>query len=183
MVIAASRGLVLAFREYRKPALAVLTICLLVPLIRFGPRYFSLAYDGLTNRVPNWIDVNLDLDSQDVARVLKPMAHSGDTLFVWGYRPDIYVFTRLIPPGLFWDSQPLTGVPADRHLTATDSIYSAPAAANRLQLVRTHPTWIVDGLGLLNPKLRPDVYPEVKQWMSNYQLVARTRLSLIYRAK
>lgn len=183
MVIAASRGLVLAFREYRKPALLATAICLLVPLIRFGPRYFSLAYDDLTNRAPNWIDVNLDLDSQDVARVLRPIAHPGDTLFVWGYRPDIYVFTRLIPPGLFWDSQPLTGVPADRHLTATDAIYSEPAAANRLELVRTHPTWIVDGLGLLNPKLRPDVYPEVKQWLSNYRLVGQTRLSLVYRAK
>lgn len=183
MVIAASRGIVLAFRQYGKRAAAVIGICLLIPLIRFGPRYLSVAFDDLTSRAPNWIDVNLDLDSQDVARVLKPIARPGDTLFVWGYRPDIYVFTRLVAPGLFWDSQPLTGVPADRHLTATDAIYSGPAAANRLELIHTHPTWIVDGLGLLNPKLRPEGYPELKGWMSNYQLVSRTRLSLIYRAK
>lgn len=181
MVVAASRGLVLAYRQYRKCAVAVVTICLLIPFIRFGPRYFSLAFEDLIARRPNWIDVNLDLDSQDVARQLKTMVQPADTLFVWGYRPDIYVYTRLIAPALFWDSQPLTGVPADRHLTATSAIYSGPAAANRLNVVQTHPTWIVDGLGLLNPKLRPDVYPELKQWMADYRLVGRTRLSLIYR--
>jgi 4-amino-4-deoxy-L-arabinose transferase-like glycosyltransferase len=181
MTIAASPGIVFVYRRYKTPAAIVLTLCLLIPLIRFGPRYFSLSFDDLTGRRPNWIDVNLDLDSQDVARLLKPMSRPGDTLFVWGYRPDMYVYTRLIPPGLFWDSQPLTGVPADRHLTATDAIYSGPAAANRLQVVQTNPTWIIDGLGLLNPKLRPQAYPELKGWMSNYHLVARTKLSLIYR--
>lgn len=180
MVLAASRGLVLAWREYKLRAALVFTACLLVPFVRFAPRYFSLAYEDAANRRPNWIDVNLDLDSQDVARALKTVAHPGDTLFVWGYRPDIYVYTRLIPPGLFWDSQPLTGVPADRHLTATDAIYGGAAAANRLQVAQTHPTWIVDGLGLLNPRLRPQVYPELKQWMSHYYVIARTRLSLVY---
>lgn len=181
MVLAASRGIAFASRQYKKPAVIVLALCLLVPFIRFGPRYFSLAFDDLIGRRPNWIDVNLDLDSQDVAHLLNAMSRPSDTLFVWGYRPDIYVYTRLIPPGLFWDSQPLTGVPADRHLTATDAIYSGPAAANRLKVIQTHPTWIVDGLGLLNPKLRPEAYPELKQWMSEYRVVARTKLSLIYR--
>lgn len=180
MVIAASRGLLFAFSRYRTRGAVVLAACLLIPCIRFGPRYFSLAYDNATGRRPNWIDVNLDLDSQDVAQLLNRMSRAGETLFVWGYRPDIYVYTRLVPPGLFWDSQPLTGVPADRHLTATGAIYSGPAAAHRLQVVETHPTWIVDGLGLMNPKLRPDRYPELRQWMSHYRLVARTRLSLIY---
>ncbi len=179
--IAASRGLVFAYRRYKTAAAIPIAICLLIPLIRFGPRYFSLAFDDLRGVPPNWIDVNLDLDSQDVARQLKKFDQPGDTLFVWGYRPDIYVYTRLVSPGLFWDSQPLTGVPADRHLTATDAIYGGPAAANRLLLIRTHPTWIVDGLGLLNPKLRPEAYPELKQWLSAYRLAARTRLSLIYR--
>jgi hypothetical protein len=181
MAIAASRGLVFAYCGRRKIASGVLAICLLVPFIRFAPRYFSLAFDDLTARRPNWIDVNLDLDSQDVGRLLKAMSHPGDTLFVWGYRPDIYVYTRLVPPGLFWDSQPLTGVPADRHLHVIDAIYGGPAAANRQEVIRTHPTWIVDGLGPLNPRLRPGVYPELKQWMSGYRPVARTKLSLIYR--
>ena len=123
----------------------------------------------------------MDLDSQRAAADLTALAHPGDTLFVWGYRPDLYVYTRMISPCRFWDSQPLTGVPADRHLSATQTIYSKPAAANRRELIRSHPTFIVDGLGLLNPKLQISVYPELRHWMEQYKLVGRTNLCLIYR--
>lgn len=181
MLIASSRGIVLALREYRRPAVVVLAVALLVPLIRFAPRYASLAYDDLNRREPHWSDVVLDLDSQEVARKIRPLGKSGDTLFVWGYRPDIYVYTRMIPPGLFWDSQPLTGVPADRHLTATTAIYGGPAAANRQRLIRSHPEFLVDGLGLLNPKLKPGAYPELQRWLAGYKLIGRTKLSLIFR--
>lgn len=186
LVIAASRGVVLAWRSYRKAAVLVLFACLLVaallvPFIRFGPRYASLAYDNFLHRQPHWVDIAMDLDSQDAARRIRTLARPGDTLFVWGYRPDLYVYTRMIPHGLFWDSQPLTGVPADRHLFVTTAIYSGPAARNRLQLIRSDPTFLVDGLGLLNPKLRPGVYPELRPWLAGYRLVDRTKLCLIYR--
>ncbi|MGH9583489.1 MAG: hypothetical protein ACRD4O_11185, partial [Bryobacteraceae bacterium] len=97
-----------------------------------------------------------------------------------GYRPDMYVYTRMTAPILFWDSQPLTGVPADRHLHATTVVYGGPAARNRKLLIHTHPTFIVDGLGLLNPRLAPAVYPELRPWLAHYRLVERTKLSLIY---
>lgn len=180
MAIAASRGLALAFRERRKIAVPLTIAALLVPLIRFGPRYVSLAFDGAENRPPVWSDAVLDLDSQAVAQVVRRESHPGDTLFVWGYRPDVYVYTRLIPPGLFWDSQPLDGIPADRHLSATGAIYSGPAAANRLQFVRTKPTFVVDGLGVINPRLRPEVFADLRPWLAHYHLVARTKLSAIY---
>jgi hypothetical protein len=89
----------------------------------------------------------------------------------------------MVPDGLFGDSQPLTGVPADRHLRANTPIYSAPAAANRKQLAASRPTFIVDGLGLLNPNLAPSVYPELRPWLADYQLVGHTNLSLIYRRR
>ncbi|MBV9611098.1 MAG: hypothetical protein JO091_01445 [Acidobacteriaceae bacterium] len=180
MVIVASRGVVTALRDFRKPAMLVLAVTLLVPFIRFAPRYASLTYDDLMHRDPQWIDVVLDLDSQDVARRIRHLARPSDTLFVWGYRPDIYVYTRTIAAGLFWDSQPLTGVPADRHLHATTAIYGGPAAADREELIRTHPPFLVDGLSLLNPKLDPSIYPELRPWLAEYALVNRTKLSLIY---
>jgi len=183
LVIAGSRGIVLAFREFRRPAAISLGILLFVPLVRFGPRYASLALDNVRGVDPQWSDVAMDLDSQQAARELNALKKPADTLFVWGYRPDLYVYTRLTPPGRFWDSQPLTGVPADRHLNETHPIYSGPAAANRQALLVSHPTWIVDGLGLLNPKLRPDVYPELRLWLSHYQLIGRTKLSLIYQRR
>ncbi len=181
MVIVAARGIVLALREFRKPTVVVLVLLVLVPLIRFGPRYFSLAVEDMRSQEPHWSDVTLDLDSQRVAGRVNAIKRSGDTLFVWGYRPDIYVYTRLVSDGRFWDSQPLTGVPADRHLKVSTAIYGGPAATNRQQLTRSRPTFIVDGLGLLNPALAPSVYPELRPWLAHYKLVGRTDLSLIYR--
>jgi hypothetical protein len=181
MVITASRGIVLGIRQHPKSARFVLALVLAVPLVRFGSRYVSLALDNLNHHPPHWSDVVMDLDSQRSAADLAALAHPGDTLFVWGYRPDLYVYTRMISPCRFWDSQPLTGVPADRHLSATETIYSKPAAANRQELTRSRPTFIVDGLGLLNPKLQISVYPELRHWMEQYKLVGRTNLCLIYR--
>ena len=83
----------------------------------------------------------------------------------------------------FWDSQPLTGVPADRHLSTSAPIYGGPAQQNRQELIRSKPTWIVDGLGLLNPKLKLSTYGDLQGWLSHYTLVERTPLSLIYRRK
>ncbi len=181
LAIVAARGVVLAWRWRGRATALVLAALLLVPFIRFGPRYFTLALDDIEERQPQWSDIVLDVDSQRTAEEIRSMARPGDTLFVWGYRPDMYVYTRMVSDSRFWDSQPLTGVPADRHLRANTPIYSAPAALNRIQLARSHPTFIVDGLGLLNPKLAPGVYPELRPWLADYRLVGRTKLSLIYR--
>ena len=181
MSVAAARGITLGCRERRKLAVCVVSILLLVPFVRFGPRYLWLALDNWHGRQPNWADAALDQDSQSVAAKVSTLSRPGDTLFVWGYRPDVYVYTRLVSDSLFWDSQPLTGVPADRHLQASHAIYGGAAAGNRLQFARSHPTFVVDGLGLLNPRLRPDAFPELHGWLAHYQLLGRTRLSLIYR--
>jgi 4-amino-4-deoxy-L-arabinose transferase-like glycosyltransferase len=181
LVIAASRGIVLALEMRRKLAGAVFSALLLVPLIRFSPHYVTLTFNTAIHRQPRWSDVVMDLDSQRAAAQVLDLARPGDTLFVWGYRPDLYVYTHMSSDSRFWDSQPLTGVPADRHLSATNAIYGGPAAASREQLARSHPTFIVDGLSLLNPRLSPQVYPELRDWLRHYRLVARTNLSLIYR--
>ncbi|MGI9073944.1 MAG: hypothetical protein ACR2JB_22105 [Bryobacteraceae bacterium] len=181
LVIAACRGIALALRACPKRAAVLLTALLLVPFIRFGPRYALLALDNLKHRDPNWSDVVMDLDSQRAAAEIRSLARPGDTLFVWGYRPDLYVYTRMSPDGRFWDSQPLTGVPADRHLSATNAIYSGPATANRRELAHSHPDFIVDGLSPFNPKLSPSVFPDLRPWMASYKLIDQTKLSLIYR--
>jgi hypothetical protein len=181
LVIAASHGIVLGLRAYPKRAAALVAALLLVPLIRFGPRYVLLVRDNLYHREPNWSDVVMDLDSQQAAAKIRSLAHPGDTLFVWGYRPDLYVYTRMTSDSRFWDSQPLTGVPADRHLSATNAIYSGPAIANRRELTRSHPTFLVDGLSRFNPKLNPSAFPDLRPWMASHTLVGQTKLSLIYR--
>ena len=112
LAVVGGRGIVWALRERRRSAVAVVSALLLIPFVRFGPRYLEMAQHK------KWGDVALDVDSQQVAARIKALAKPGDTLFVWGYRPDVYVYTRLNLASEFWDSQPLTGVAADRHLGA-----------------------------------------------------------------
>ncbi len=183
MVIAGARGLVIGVDRYGRAGLAVLALLLVAPMIRFGPRYLELVVDNVEGHQTHWSDAALDVDSQHVARLINAGKTSGDSLFVWGYRPDVYVYTRLLPPGRFSDSQPLDGVPADRHLSSSDPVLGGVALANRLEVVKTRPSFIVDGLGLLNPKLAMDRFPELAQWMQGYQLIGETRLSRVYRLR
>jgi hypothetical protein len=178
LAVVASRGIAVLWQKYGRNV-AVMGVLLLVPLIRFGPRYIEL----MVNPQPRWTDVALDEDSRAVAGHIARQKQPGDTVFVWGYRPNIYVYSRTIAPGPFWDSQPLTGVPADRHLETSLPVYQEAAALNRRTLIRSQPTFLVDGLGLLNNRLAPQAYPEVRGWMQNYAEIYRTPLSILYRRR
>ena len=165
----------------RRKALAVLAaVALLVPLVRFGPRYVTLARDIVTGRPTQWADTALDRDSHAAAALVNARQHPGDTLFVWGYRPGIFVYTRMPVASRFWDSQPLTGVPADRHLGETLAVLPEQAARHRTEFAASRPTFVVDSLSLWNPSLALDRYPELRLWLARYKLVARTPLSLVY---
>jgi hypothetical protein len=72
-------------------------------------------------------------------------------------------------------------VPADRHLFDSRPILPELAARNRALLVASHPAFIVDGLSALNPRLSMRNYPELRAWLRDYSLVARTALSAVYR--
>jgi 4-amino-4-deoxy-L-arabinose transferase-like glycosyltransferase len=185
LAIVSARGLALLLFEgtasRRKLAAAVCACAALVPAVRFGPRYALLALDLATGRRHQWDDVALDADSRAAAALVNRMRRPGDMLFVWGYRPGIFVYTRMPAGSRFWDSQPLTGVPADRHLFDATPILPERAARNRAEVARSKPEFIVDGLGLLNPRLSMEQYPELREWLRNYRVVARTRLSVVYR--
>ena len=169
----AARGYVLLGRRR-----AVVLALLLIPLIRFGPRYGMLASDLLLGWGSTWSDLELNQDSRAAAN----MVHGG-TLLVWGYRPDIFVYTRLSAGTRFLDSQPLTGVIADRHLTSSEPAAPELAVENRRDLLGTAPTWIVDGLGPLNPKLAITNYPDLRAWLANYAETGRTADSIVYQRK
>jgi 4-amino-4-deoxy-L-arabinose transferase-like glycosyltransferase len=156
-------------------------LALLIPLARFGPRYAILSRDLWNGRPGNWSDTVLDRDSRTVSNWILAHRHAGDTLFVWGYRPDVFAYSRLPASSIYLDSQSLTGVPADRHLTESTPLIPAWAASNRRQLTSSRPDFIVDGLSRLNPQLDMSRFPELNKWLEDYQVVERTELSVIYR--
>jgi hypothetical protein len=179
MALLAARGYVLLGR-----CRAVILVLLLIPLVRFGPRYVMLANDLAHGRQTEWTDIALNQDSQAASGRIEALhSQGGGTLLVWGYRPDIFAYTRMPAGSRFLDSQPLTGVLADRHLTSSQPFAPDWAARNRRELIANDPVWIVDGLGPLNPALAITNFPDLHEWLGNYREAGRTRFSIIYKLK
>jgi hypothetical protein len=170
VVLMAARGFTLLGRKR-----VLIALLLLIPAIRFAPSYLA----ALTE--PEWRDTAMDRDSRAAAALLRQTAAPGDTLFVWGYRPEIYTYTQLPAATMYLDCQPLTGVPADRHLTQSQPVETEAPARRRAELTRTSPTFIADGLGLFNPALAISTYPDLQPWFAQYREAARTGQTVIYR--
>jgi hypothetical protein len=151
--------------------LTVVIVVLAVPLVRFAPRYISLT---------NWNDLALDEDSRAISQIALANAPQRASLFVWGYRPEIYVYTRLHPATRFLESQAMTGVPADRHLTQSTVVLTAGTHEAREQLAQARPDVLIDSLSLYNPALAMDRYPELRPWLAGYRVAGRTKGSIVY---
>ncbi len=158
MTIAAARGWALLVPRNRLLTAAALLVLLGVPFVRFGSPYLILARGGTLS------DLNTDRDSREVSARLREQARAGDTLFVWGFRPDIFIDSGLPAGTRFLESQPISGVLADRHLFSSVPSGAAFTPRNRAELVGTHPTWVVDGLGLYNPALSLSRQSELAAW-------------------
>jgi hypothetical protein len=173
-VILASGGLVRAGRwKY------IALLLLVVPLVRFGPRYVDLALRGDAE----WSDSAMDRDSREASAIVKSMARAGDTMFIWGYRPEDWVYTSLPAASRYLDCQALTGVPADRHLTQSTPVTSMGTAEARKEVAASKPEFVLDGLTPFNTALAMDKYPELAGWMTGYEQVARTKFTVIYRKR
>jgi 4-amino-4-deoxy-L-arabinose transferase-like glycosyltransferase len=189
LAIAGGRGICILAEETR-PSLrrivaGFLVFTALIPMIRFGPRYFLLAADDLAGRPHTWRDVALDQESRQAAALVRSLAKGGDTIFIWGYRPNIVVYTRLPVASRMWESQPLTGVPADRHLRDASSVDPEWARQNRAELLRNSlmspPSIIVDGLSAYNPDLDIRNYAELADWFKRYCPAGRAGGTAVYR--
>ena len=132
MVLMAARGFTVLGR--RGEYLALLLI--LAPLLRFAPGYLFAI------RNAEWRDTAMDRDSRTAAQLVRSLARPGDTLFVWGYRPELYTYTGLPAGTIYLDSQMLSGVPADRHLTQSEPVEQrAPPRAGRRWRTPTRRSW------------------------------------------
>ena len=173
VVLLAARGFAVMPPRRR----TVVLLLLLIPLARFAPTYLMAARDA------GWRDTAMDRDSRAAAAMVSALAKPGDTLFVWGFRPEIYVYSHLPAASRFLDSQPLTGVPADRHLTQSTPVETRESLARRAELAASRPTFVVDGLGEYNRRLAVTEFGDLRVWMTGYREVGRSAGSVIYRLK
>jgi hypothetical protein len=137
-------------------------------MVRFGPRYGQLLAEDARGVAHNWDNVVMDQESRVGGAVLRHMAQSGDTIYIWGYRPNLVVYSGLPIASQLWDSQPVTMVPADRHLGRTEVLNADWARQYQEQLVQTRPTFIVDGLSAYNPGLDIHKFPRLADWLKQY---------------
>lgn len=166
----------------RRRAIACCAI-LLVPFLRFAPRYVELAAETLRGQPHAWRDLAMFESSRQAANLLRD-AHAvhGGSLLVWGYRPELYALSRIPAATPFLDSQPLNGVLADRHLSSSIPTFPALAAATRARLrQQAQPQWFADGLSPYNPALDPFLIPDMRNWLRRYQLAAEIPGYRIYR--
>ena len=120
----------------------------------------------------------------------RPAGGASDFLFVWGNRPQIYYWSGLLPASRYLAVQPLTGIPSDVHYFPNERKRLFPEsvmARERAQLIQdlrqTKPKFIIDDLGGYTTDLSIQSYPELREFMNDYELAGRAELLLIYRRR
>ncbi|HWC77703.1 MAG TPA: glycosyltransferase family 39 protein [Blastocatellia bacterium] len=195
---------------------SMLTAGFVVTMVRFHSRTAILASDWIrgarSEQTSAWFHERLNREERRVAAVVREFpdreeaadrlaleemreAHSGDDessnyIFVWGYRPEIYYWSGLLPASRYLSTQPLTGVPADVHFFEVPHqilFDSRTTADARNQLVRdleqSRPTFIIDELGAFNSELAITKFDEMSSLMEEYKHYAMTDRFLIYKKK
>ena len=109
------------------------------------------------------------------------IAKKGDTVYIWGQWPRMIAYTRLPVESKLWDSQPVTGIPSDWHLKSNGPIAGEDESKHLRDLAQTKPSILVDELGVLNPNLKMQRFPELRPWLSNYCLEYNLPMMRIYK--
>lgn len=199
----------------RRTVIALLVIGFVFTLVRFHGRGVLLAIDwarGTSVLNATWYHSMRDHEERMVAAVVRDLPEGAeaadqlalegiraggprtrqaggpaDYVFVWGYRPEVYFWSGLLPASRFLSTQPLTGVPADIHYFMNDYrslLDQADTAQAWAQLVRdleeTQPKYIVDEIGFFNGDLAILKYPELQETMDKYKAIGSTGRFLIY---
>jgi hypothetical protein len=199
---------------FRRGVIAIIVIGFAFTLVRFHGRTVLLASDFVQGNVsePNatWFYSMRNREERMVAAVIRDLPEGAvdqigleairaggprtraaggpsDYVFVWGYRPEIYYWSGLLPASRYLSTQPLTGVPADVHYFGDDYrslLDEAVTAEARAELARdleeTQPKYIVDEIGFFNGDLAILKYPELETVMREYKAVGATGRFLIY---
>jgi len=178
LALPAARGFSIAPPRWRVAFAALLAI----PLIRFLPASVQLAAETIQGRPHASRDLTLFEDSRRAASLVLNAPADARTALVWGYRPELYALAGLVPGTRFLDSQPLSGVLADRHLTGSHQTFPELSRRNRETLLATGPPeWILDGLGPINGQLSVfNASTGLAAWRPLYAETGRTATVIVY---
>ncbi len=205
-------------RAIRIGAVALLILGFLFTLERFHGRTITLATDWVrgtrSEETKQWFHERLKREERMAAALVRelpegaesadlrglediradgprtrPPRSSEDYLFVWGYRPELYYWSGLLPASRYLSSQPLTGVPADVHYFSDYSVVldedqTSRARAELLSdLEQTRPKYIIDELGFFNADLDIQKFSDLRELMKEYKNIGSTGRFIIYRKK
>ena len=173
-----ARGISIAPPRWR----AALAALLAIPLIRFLPPSVQIAAETLQRRPHASRDLALFEDSRRAAGIVTSVPERDRTALVWGYRPELYALAGLTPGTRYLDSQPLSGVLADRHLTESRQTFPELSRQNREAVLATRPPeWILDGLGPINGQLSVfNPATGLAAWRPLYAETGRTATVIVY---
>jgi hypothetical protein len=196
----------------RRWAVAILMIGFLFTLVRFHLRTAQIAADWIGGKksqaTTDWYHEKLSREERMIAAVVRRMpdgVEAGleairaggprekgiggpeDYLFVWGYRPEVYYWSGLIPASRFLSTQSLTGIPADVHYfrDRTDRLLDDEAMARERRrlladLEQTQPKYLIDELGVFNRRLAMKNFPEFEEFLSRYKRLRRVERFIVY---
>ncbi|HET9531775.1 MAG TPA: glycosyltransferase family 39 protein [Blastocatellia bacterium] len=203
-------------RLLRGGVLAIIVLGFIFTLVRFHGRTLVVAFDqargSKSEMTAGWFHERLKREERMVAAVVRKWPGGADAaeqapleafrldgprgrvpegpqdyLFVWGYRPEIYYWSGLLPASRYLSTQPLTGVAADVHyfggqhgfLLGEDE--TAPARAELVrELSETRPEYVIDELGFFNNDLSILSYPELAEFMKDYRRIGVTGRFFVY---
>ena len=179
LALPAARGFSIAPPRWRAALVALLAI----PLVRFLPASVQLAAETMQGRPHASRDLVLFEDSRRAAKLVANAPADARTALVWGYRPELYALSGLTPGTRFLDSQPLSGVLADRHLIDSRQTFPELSRINRAAVLGAEPPeWILDGLGPINGALSVfNPSTGLAPWRSRYAEKGRTATVIVYR--
>lgn len=201
-------------KRLSRALMALLVIGFVITAVRFHTRTITLAADWARGKkgeaTATWFHERLNHEERMVAALVRGLPEgaedtlgpegirqgvpdarasedAADYLFVWGYRPELYYWSGLLPASRYLSAQPLTGVPADAQYTNGERrsiLEESSTAAARAQLIsdlkETQPKYIIDELGFFNGDLAILEYPELKEYMGSYKASGSTGRFLVY---
>ncbi len=201
-------------KRLSRALMALLVIGFAITAVRFHTRTITLAADWARGRkgdaTATWFHERLNHEERMVAALVRGLPEgaedslgpegirqgapdegaseaASDYLFVWGYRPELYYWSGLLPASRYLSAQPLTGVPADAQYANGEHrsiLEESSTAAARAQLIsdlkETQPKYIIDELGFFNGDLAILEYPEMKEYMGSYKSLGATGRFLVY---